>query len=309
MNIMPDKQGGEEMPLFSGSAVALITPFTLAGEVDWSSYDDLIEFHLKNKTDALVIAGTTGEGSTLSDKEQIDLIKRAVQVAKGKKPIIAGTGKNDTRHTIFLSQEAEKVGADALLIVTPYYNKTNYQGMLNHYTAIADAVNLPIILYHVPGRTGATLSPEQVAKLAHHPNIVAIKDATGDLDYTKAVIELTKDQEFTVFAGNDDLIYQVMALGGKGVISVVANVAPNETHDICQLFLEGHKDQSIQLQANLLPLINSLFVEVNPIPVKYLNFLLGWNENVYRLPLWEPSDPVKEILKGFVNPLSQYRKG
>lgn len=296
------------MTVFTGSAVALITPFDEQGEIDWQAYEQLIEFHLSNKTDALVITGTTGEVSTLTDDEQILLIERAVTLAKGKVPIIAGAGINDTRHSIELCQRAEQVGADALLVVTPYYNKTNYQGMIQHYTAIADAVSIPIILYHVPSRTGTTLSVEQVKVLSQHPNIVGIKDATGDMTYTQSLFETIDMSNFAVYSGNDDLIYDILALGGKGVISVLANVAPKETHDLCATYFNGDTENAQALQNDFSQLINDLFIEVNPIPVKYLSYLLGYNQNSYRLPLWEPSDSVKEKLQQHLSRLQHYQK-
>lgn len=297
------------MEIFKGSAVALITPFDETGAIDWPAFDALLTFHLENQTDALVITGTTGEVSTLTDEEQINLIKRAVEVVEGKIPIIAGTGINDTRHTIELSTKAEAAGADALLLVTPYYNKANHQGMLLHFTKIADAVSIPIILYHVPGRTGAVLSVEQVVELAQHPNIVAIKDATGDLAYTKALAEQVDLDQFAIYSGNDDLIYDILALGGKGVISVLANVLPQETHQICQNYFEGDTETSRKLQNDYARLIDSLFVEVNPIPVKYMMHLMGYNQNAYRLPLWEPSEQVKKELESLLPVVKHYQKG
>ncbi|MDT2767792.1 4-hydroxy-tetrahydrodipicolinate synthase [Globicatella sulfidifaciens] len=297
------------MEIFKGSAVALITPFDETGAIDWPAFDALLTFHLENQTDALVITGTTGEVSTLTDEEQINLIKRAVEVVEGKIPIIAGTGINDTRHTIELSTKAQAAGADALLLVTPYYNKANYQGMLLHFTKIADAVSIPIILYHVPGRTGAVLSVEQVVELAQHPNIVAIKDATGDLSYTKALAEQVDLEQFAIYSGNDDLIYDILALGGKGVISVLANILPQETHQICQSYFEGDTETSYKLQNDYARLIDSLFVEVNPIPVKYMMHLMGYNQNAYRLPLWEPSEQVKIELESLLPVVKHYQKG
>ncbi|WPC08634.1 4-hydroxy-tetrahydrodipicolinate synthase [Globicatella sp. PHS-GS-PNBC-21-1553] len=297
------------MEIFKGSAVALITPFDETGAIDWPAFDALLTFHLENQTDALVITGTTGEVSTLTDEEQINLIKRAVEVVEGKIPIIAGTGINDTRHTIELSTKAEVAGADALLLVTPYYNKANHQGMLLHFTKIADAVSIPIILYHVPGRTGATLTVEQVVELAQHPNIVAIKDATGDLSYTKALAEQVDLDQFAIYSGNDDLIYDILALGGKGVISVLANILPQETHQICQSYFEGDTETSHKLQNDYARLIDSLFVEVNPIPVKYMMHLMGYNQNTYRLPLWEPSEQVKTELESLLPVVKHYKKG
>lgn len=297
------------MEIFKGSAVALITPFDETGAIDWPAFDALLTFHLENQTDALVITGTTGEVSTLTDEEQINLIKRAVEVVEGKIPIIAGTGINDTRHTIELSTKAQAAGADALLLVTPYYNKANHQGMLLHFTKIADAVSIPIILYHVPGRTGATLTVEQVVELAQHPNIVAIKDATGDLSYTKALANQVDLEQFAIYSGNDDLIYDILDLGGKGVISVLANVLPQETHQICQSYFEGDTETSHKLQNDYARLIDSLFAEVNPIPVKYMMHLMGYNQNAYRLPLWEPSEQVKTELESLLPVVKHYKKG
>lgn len=296
------------MKYFTGSAVALITPFDSLGEVDWQAFDDLLTHHLTHQTDALVITGTTGEVSTLTDEEQIELIERAVLRCKGKKLVIAGTGINDTRHSIELSQAAERVGADMLLLVTPYYNKANEEGLFRHFTAIADSVNIPCILYHVPARTGTAMTPKQVAQLAQHPNIIGIKDATGDLNYTKEVINLTTEQEFYIYSGNDDLIADIMALGGKGVISVLANVLPDETHELCQLMLDGKTAEGYALQQEMMPLIEALFLEVNPIPVKYLLSQLRWNELIYRLPLWQPSDEVKHRLNQYISLASRYIK-
>lgn len=299
---------GKNMELFTGSAVALITPFLESGEIDWPAFNNLIDFHLNNQTDALVITGTTGEVSTLTDEEQIELISVAVDRVAGRRPVIAGTGINDTRHSIFLSQAAEKAGADALLCVTPYYNKGNDEGLIRHFWSIADSVNIPVILYDVPGRTGVGLSVDQVVRLAKHPNIVAIKDARGDMDHTKQLAAALDLSQFAIYSGNDDLIYDVLEAGGKGVISVLANVAPKETHDLCQAFLSGDHQVAREIQDTYADLIDALFVEVNPIPVKYLSHLLGYNANAYRLPLWEPSAAVKELLETFVSVLSHYVK-
>lgn len=296
------------MTIFTGSAVALVTPFLPDGQVDWAAFEDLVYFHLENETDALVITGTTGEVSTLSDQEQIDLIRRAVEIVKGQIPVIAGTGINDTQHSIYLSQEAEKVGADALLIVTPYYNKGNHQGLMRHFTSIADAVQIPIILYDVPSRTGVGLSVEQVVALASHPNIVAIKDAKGDMDHTKTLAQALNLDEFAIYSGNDDLIVPLMEAGGKGVISVLANVAPRETHCMTQAVLEGRIEEARKMQGDWNALIESLFLEVNPIPVKYGLYLLNRLNNVYRLPLWEPSDFVKNRLQQEIAAVGHYQK-
>lgn len=291
--------------IFEGSGVAVITPFDSTGKVDYEAFRRLLDLHLNHSTDAIIITGTTGESATLSDEEQLKLIEIGVNHVAGRVPVIAGTGSNATMHSIELSQAAEKLGADGLLCVTPYYNKASDKGMRLHFEAIANAVSIPIILYHVPGRTGATLSPEQVAMLSKHPNIVAIKDATGDIEYTKAVKALV-DDSFTIYSGNDDGILDVLEVGGKGVISVLANVAPKETHDMCMAYLSGDVHGARQIEQHLAELIHDLFVEVNPIPVKYLQHLLGYNENVYRLPLCAPAEAIQAKLKTHLPMLAHY---
>lgn len=296
------------MLIYEGSAVAILTPFDeRTNEIDWLAFEGLLDFHLANETDALVITGTTGESSTLSDDEQIELIKFAVDHVAGRLPIIAGTGINDTAHAIKLSQQAEMVGADALLIVTPYYNRTSPRGMLIHFKTIADSVNIPIILYHVPGRTAATLTVEQVVELSAHPNIVAIKDATGDLEYTKAL----RDQlpaEFAIYSGNDDINLDILKLGGDGFISVTANVLPRELHAQYQLFAEGKIEEAEALTEKLAGINQALFIESNPIPVKYVAHTLGHLQNSYRLPLVEPSDETKAELTKYDDLLATYHK-
>src|SRR5699024_3506304 len=294
------------MSIYEGSAVALVTPFIEnTKEIDWRAFESLLDFHLENNTDALVITGTTGESSTLSDEEQIELIKFAVKHAEEKLPIIAGTGINDTRHAIKLSQQAEHVGADALLIVTPYYNKASYNGMLAHFRAIADSVNIPIILYDVPSRTGTSLTPEQVGILAEHPNIVDLKDAVGNLDYTRAVLDNVPD-DFAVYSGNDDLNYDIIALGGKGAISVTANILPKEVHDLCRLALDGHTEEAQQLNYKLEVINRDLFDEVNPIPVKYLVHKMNRCALSYRLPMVPPSEESAELLDTYLGLIEKY---
>ncbi|MGO4936666.1 4-hydroxy-tetrahydrodipicolinate synthase [Fundicoccus sp. Sow4_H7] len=294
------------MYLFTGSGVAIFTPFLPNGEIDWSSYERLIKFHIEHMTDAIIVSGTTGENATLTDDEIIKLIQFTVEKVDKRVPVIAGTGTNDTAHTIHLSRAAEAIGADGLLVVTPYYNKTNRQGMFLHFANIADSVNIPVILYHVPSRTGVQLSVDQVVELSEHPNINGIKDATGDLEFTQAVIDSTRT-DFAVYSGNDDMIYDVLALGGQGVISVLANVAPFETHQICELFFDHREEESKQLQQHHASLIESLFLEVNPIPVKYVAYRLNHCHNTYRLPLFEPSNEVKERLELELANLGHYR--
>ena len=294
------------MSIYEGSAVALVTPFIEnTKEIDWRAFESLLDFHLENNTDALVITGTTGESSTLSDEEQIELIKFAVKHAEEKLPIIAGTGINDTRHAIKLSQQAEHVGADALLIVTTYYNKASYNGMLAHFRAIADSVNIPIILYDVPSRTGTSLTPEQVGILAEHPNIVALKDAVGNLDYTRAGLDNVPD-DFAVYSGNDDLNYDIIALGGKGAISVTANILPKEVHDLCRLALDGHTEEAQQLNYKLEDINRDLFDEVNPIPVKYLVHKMNRCALSYRLPMVPPSEESAELLDTYLGLIEKY---
>lgn len=294
------------MSIYEGSAVAVVTPFIEnTKEIDWRAFESLLDFHLENSTDALVITGTTGESSTLSDEEQIELIKFAVKHVEEKLPIIAGTGINDTRHAIKLSQQAEHVGADALLIVTPYYNKASYNGMLAHFRAIADSVNIPIILYDVPSRTGTSLTPEQVGILAEHPNIVALKDAVGNLDYTRAVLDIVPD-DFAVYSGNDDLNYDIIALGGKGAISVTANILPKEVHDLCRLTLDGHTEEAQQLNYKLEDINRDLFDEVNPIPVKYLVHKMNRCALSYRLPMIPPSEESAELLDTYLGLIEKY---
>lgn len=294
------------MTIFEGSGVALVTPFIEnTQEIDWPAFDKLLDFHLENLTDAFIITGTTGESSTLSDEEQIQLIKVAVDRVACRVPVIAGTGINDTRHAIKLSQQAENVGADALLLVTPYYNKASSNGMLAHFNAIADAVNIPIILYHVPGRTGATLTPEQVAILAEHPNIVALKDAVGNLDYTRAVLDLVPD-DFAIYSGNDDINFDIIEMGGKGAISVTANILPREVHELCRLTLDGKIEEARQLNYKLEDINRDLFMEVNPIPVKYLVHRMDFCALSYRLPMLPPAEESQVLLDKYLDLVQDY---
>lgn len=290
--------------IYTGSGVAVLTPFIeQTREIDWDTFRKLLDFHLEHKTDAIIVAGTTGESSTMRDDEHIELIKFAVDHVAGRKPVIAGTGVNDTMHSIRLSQQAEQVGADALLVVTPYYNKTNAEGLLTHFKTIAESVNIPIILYNVPGRTNVTITPEQVAELAKCDNIVALKDAVGDLAYTQAVIDLI-DEDFAIYSGNDDINLDIVKLGGHGAISVTANIMPDEVHDIMQLYMDGRVEEAEQLNAELAAINEDLFIEPNPIPVKYIASRLGWGALEYRLPLAKPSQPVQEYLERYVDQLA-----
>lgn len=281
--------------IFTGAAVALVTPFKADGTVNYEEFAKLIDFQIENGTDALVIAGTTGESSTLSEQEHIEVIKFAVEHTKHRVPVIAGTGSNDTATAVMLSQEAEQVGADALLLVTPYYNKTSQRGLYVHYKTIAEKTKLPIILYNVPSRTGLNIDVETAAKLAEIDNIVAMKDAVGNIVYTANLIERCGDK-LTVYSGNDDQIVPMMSLGAKGVISVLSNVAPKETHDMTAAALAGDYKTAAALQLKYLKLIHALFIETNPIPVKEAVNQMGFAAGGCRLPLYEMADNTKAVL-------------
>lgn len=278
---------------FVGSAVALITPFNESG-INFDKLTELIEFHISNKTDALVLCGTTGEASTLPDDEHISVLKHAVEVAKGRIPIIAGTGSNDTAHAILFSQLAEKIGCDGLLVVTPYYNKTTQKGLKAHYKMIAESVSIPIIIYHIPGRTGLKMTLDTFKYLDKIPNIVAVKESSGDLAFAA---QIAAETDLVLYSGNDDIIVPMMSIGAKGVISVLANVLPEETHNICHDFINGNTEKSKNDFLKLLKLINALFIEVNPIPVKTALNLLGFNVGALRPPLCDMEPENLEKLK------------
>ncbi len=284
------------MTIFRGSAVAIVTPFYEDQSINFDELGRLIEFQLENGTDAIVICGTTGEASTMTDEEQLSAIRYAVEKVAKRVPVIAGAGSNDTRHGINLSIEAEKCGADALLHVTPYYNKTSQKGLIEHFTAIADAVNIPIILYHVPGRTGQAFAPETVLKLSAHKNIVAIKDATGDLGYTVKLASLLPE-DFAIYSGNDDVVIPLMSVGGQGVISVLANCCPKETNEMVHAYLEGDVKKAAEIQTKYKALIDLLFKEPNPIPVKAAMAMMGYATDVLRLPLSSAVDSTVEALR------------
>ena len=283
--------------IFKGSAVALVTPFDENGNVNFDKIKELVDFQIENGTDAIVACGTTGEASTMNDEEHLAAIKAIIDAADKRVPVIAGTGGNDTAHSIYLSQEAEKLGADALLIITPYYNKANKSGLRKHFVSIANSVKLPIILYNVPSRTKVNIPPALVADLARNvDNIVALKEACGDLAQVAEVCRLVPD-DFAVYSGNDDSILPLLSLGGSGVISVLANVCPRETHDLVAKFFEGDIEGSRKLQLGMKPLIDALFIEVNPVPVKTALNLLGFNVGDLRLPLAEMEEEDLEVLK------------
>lgn len=283
------------MSVFTGSGVALVTPFDSNNQIDYKKVSALIDYHIENGTDSIIICGTTGEASTLDDAEHRALIKYAVEAVDGRVPLIAGTGSNDTHHGLLLSQYAEEVGADALLCVTPYYNKTSQEGLYQHFKVMADGVDIPIILYNVPGRTGMALSVDTVVRLSALDNIVGIKEASGNISYATEIMRRLPD--FDLYSGNDDIILPILAVGGVGVISVVANIMPLETHQIVEYFLKGDIASSRKLQLGLNELINTLFIDVNPIPVKTAMNLLNFNVGPLRLPLYEMNDSDLSVLK------------
>ena len=285
------------MSIFKGAGVAITTPFLANGEVDYDTFRDQIEYQIQNGTDAIIVCGTTGEASCLSHEEHLDCIKFCVEVVNKRIPVIAGTGSNCTETAIYLSTEAEKYGVDGLLVVTPYYNKATQKGLIEHYTMVADSVKLPIIMYNVPSRTGCNILPETAAKLCKNvPNIVGIKEASGDISQVAKVALLCGD-DIDIYSGNDDQIIPILALGGKGVISVLSNVAPKQTHDICQAFFDGDTAKAAKLQIEAIPLVGALFCEVNPIPVKKAIELQGRDTGVVRRPLTEMEPQNAERLK------------
>ena len=282
-------------PVFTGAAVAIITPMRADGSVDFEELGRIIDDQINNGTDAIVICGTTGESPTMTDEEHTACIRYAVKKTAGRVPVIAGTGSNDTKYAIWLSRQAQADGADALLLVTPYYNKTSQAGLIAHYTAIADAVDLPCILYNVPSRTGCNLTAASLAQLAKHPNINAVKEASGNISQV-AEIAAACGEELNIYSGNDDQIVPLLALGGKGVISVLSNVAPRYTHDICAKWFAGDTAGSLAMQLAALPLCKALFADVNPIPVKWAMNRLGWHAGACRLPLVDPNEAVQAQL-------------
>lgn len=282
--------------IFKGAGVAIVTPFTESGAIDFAELGRLIDFNIESGTDAIVITGTTGESATMTDEEHKSAIKFAVDHVKGRVPVVAGTGSNDTAYAVQLSEYAAKVGADALLVVTPYYNKCSQRGLIRHFNAIADAVDIPIILYNVPSRTGVNIAIDTYKELAKHKNIVAVKEASGDLSAVAKIRHACGD-ELAIYSGNDDQIVPILSLGGYGVISVLSNVMPKETHEICQLYFDGKVQESAKLQIELLDLINLLFVDVNPIPVKMALREMGYKVGDLRMPLCDMEDAKFERLK------------
>lgn len=276
------------MAIFTGAGVAIVTPFKENGAVNYEKFADLINFQIENETDAIIVCGTTGEASTLSHEEHLDVIKYCVEVVAGRIPVIAGTGSNATDTALYLSKEAEKVGVDGLLLVTPYYNKATQRGLYEHFKIIADAVKIPIILYNIPGRTGGVnILPETVVSLCKDvSNIVGVKDATGNISQVAKLMSIA-DGCVDLYSGNDDQIVPLLSLGGKGVISVLSNIAPKQTHEICTNYFEGNVAKSCQMQLEAIGVIDQLFCEVNPIPVKKALNLLGMEAGPLRRPLTE----------------------
>ncbi|MBP3755118.1 MAG: 4-hydroxy-tetrahydrodipicolinate synthase [Lachnospiraceae bacterium] len=284
-------------PIFTGAAVALVTPMTADGSVNFEKLDELIEFQISGGTDAIVACGTTGEASTLTHEEHLNVIRHTVEKVADRVPVIAGTGSNSTETAIYLSVEAEKAGADALLLVTPYYNKATQKGLVEHFVKTAEAVKIPVILYNVPSRTGCNILPATVKKINERAkNVVAIKEASGNISQV-ATLASIMDDDFAIYSGNDDQIVPLLSLGGLGVISVLSNVAPRQTHDIVASYLEGDVKKSCKLQLEALDLIGSLFCEVNPIPVKTALNLMGMNAGPLRLPLTEMEEANVSRLK------------
>ena len=291
------------MSVFTGAGVAIITPMKANGEVNYEKLGEFIDYQIENSTDAIVICGTTGEASTLTHEEHIETIRFAADHVKKRVPVIAGTGSNCTETAVYLSQEAQKAGVDACLVVTPYYNKATQKGLIKHYTTVAKSVDLPIIMYNVSGRTGCNIQPETAATLAKDvDNIVAIKAATGNMAQESKTMALAEGR-LDMYSGEDGLIVPLMSIGAKGVISVLSNVAPQQTHDICAKFAEGKIEEARQLQFNALELVDALFCEVNPVPVKHALNLQGWDMGPLRMPLCEMEDANLERLR---NAMIQY---
>ena len=285
------------MAIFEGAGVALVTPFQDNGEIDYNRLEELVEEQIAGGTDAIVACGTTGEASTMTHEEHLDVISYVCQVTKGRIPVIAGTGSNCTETAIYLSQEAEKRGADVILVVSPYYNKATQKGLIAHFTAVANSVKIPMIVYNIPSRTGVNIKPVTLAAmLTQVDNIVGVKEATGNISEAAELMSLT-DGKLDLYSGNDDQTVPLMSLGGKGVISVLSNIAPRQTHQICQEFMSGNVKESCRLQLEAIPLIKALFCEVNPIPVKAAFKIMGKSTGPLRMPLTEMEPENQEILR------------
>ncbi|HIU35736.1 MAG TPA: 4-hydroxy-tetrahydrodipicolinate synthase [Candidatus Fimenecus excrementigallinarum] len=285
-----------KQPIFTGAGVAIITPFTADNKVNFPALQAILEDQIAHGTDAIVICGTTGESATLSHEEHTEAIRFTVETVAHRIPVIAGTGSNDTAYALHLSNEAEKIGVDGLLMVTPYYNKASQEGLIRHYTYLADRVSTPIIIYNVPSRTGCNVQPETYAELSKHKRIYGAKEASGNISAIAKTIALC-EPDFAVYSGNDDQITAIMSLGGKGVISVLSNVAPQTAHDIAQAALDGDFAKSARLQLQYLELCNALFMDVNPIPVKQAMRMLGYDAGPLRMPLCDMSEQNTEKLR------------
>lgn len=285
------------MALFEGAGVALVTPFKENGEVNYEKLEEIVEEQIAGGTDAIIACGTTGEASTMTHEEHLDVIEYICRVTKKRIPVVAGTGSNCTETAVYLSAEAEKRGADGLLLVSPYYNKATQKGLMAHFTAVADAIKIPVILYNIPGRTGVTIKPETIAALCRDvDNIVGVKEASGNFSAIATLMSLS-DGKVDLYSGNDDQIVPLLSLGGKGVISVLSNVAPRQTHDICASYFAGDVKTSAGLQLKAIPLITELFSEVNPIPVKAAMNMMGKGVGPLRMPLTEMEPQNQEKLK------------
>ena len=283
------------MSLFKGSGVAIVTPFNTQG-VDFKKLEELLVWHIKSGTDAIIVCGTTGEASTMTEQERKETIKFAVDIVKKRIPVIAGTGTNNTAASVNMSKWAEGIGADGLLVITPYYNKTTQKGLVEHFKAVATSVKIPIIVYNVPGRTGMNITPKTLKQICDFDNIVAVKEASGNISQIAEIKALCGDR-LDIYSGNDDQIVPILSLGGSGVISVLANIIPKDVHDICELYLSGKTKEALKLQLDSLALTNSLFIETNPIPVKTAMNLLGMEVGNLRLPLCDMSEANLEVLK------------
>jgi len=283
------------MSIFTGCAVAIVTPFLPDGSVDYESFSSLINWQIEEGIDAIVVCGTTGEASTLSDDEIIEVIDFVIKKVNGRVPVIAGAGSNDTKHCIEKMQKIQRLGVDGLLLVTPYYNKCSQDGLKKHYLACADSVNIPIILYSVPSRTGVNINPETVYELSKHKNIIGIKEASGNISQVVEIARLIS-KDFSIYSGNDDLVIPIMALGGKGYISVIANIAPKASHEMSKKYLDGDVKAACDIQLQMKPLIDSLFEDVNPVPVKAALHMMGKCKLEYRLPLCTPNQRIIESL-------------
>lgn len=286
--------------IFTGVGTAIATPMNADGSINYDEFLRLIDYQIDNHVDAIVICGTTGESATMTDEEHVEVIRRGIQHINGRVPVIAGAGSNDTAYAVELSKEAERLGADALLHVTPYYNKASQRGLIKHFTAVADAVNIPIMLYNVPSRTGVNIAVDTYIELAKHKNIVAVKEASGNMSTVAALAAYT---DLDVYSGNDDEALCCLALGGKGLISVSSNVVPQEKHDEIALFLEGKRDEALEIAKKLFDLDKALFMDVNPIPVKEALNIMGFNAGECRLPLCSMSDEMKAKLKAVMSKL------